>query len=644
MVFAHWLVMLMLFSGSPLNLPLSLPPLPADPLISNVAPEQCVWYMSLAGVDQANPGSKNKVEQLLAEEDVQQFTKQLITKFNAAIAKDLAVDPARKTLGEEGPKLAETLLTKPMCVYIGSIVPGAHGPMVRGGMVVNLGDEAAATEAALKKILEAIVPIGPGAVQPATGVETADSWHTLAMPAEMPPVQWGIKNKYLVIGIGDGEAAAIWGRSQKPAPQWLTNLQAKLKVERPSMVQYVNLQVVEGMAQMALAVVQGPEASKDTLDMLGLTNAKYFASVSGLEKDDFTNRMLIATDGPPIGLLSLLTGKPLDIESISGIPADATFAVAARVEPVKVVDSMLDILVLIAPREQLVGPQPNELKTKDIVNRQLDGIAGKLGVHPKNDVAAALGDTWCVYNSPSDGGLVVTGLTVTGTLKDRPKLIQVNDKLIAVIRQSEAQMVGQMGPGFVSPDPTIADCEYRGQKIYFLNFPQQAGSPVALSWCITEKHLVFGLYPQTIKAYLDRQAAVSSDKPSIPAGSKHASLASLPEVAAQFSGGSAPTVLVYQDTPSLFKLMYPLLQVGAEYGFSAMQANGIDLNISILPSASSLLPHLTPGVTSVTSSNDGIQIESHGTLPIGSLELTSLVLFGRMNVGRVPVPVPAPAN
>ena len=120
------LIMLLLFSGSPLNLPLSLPPLPADPVISNVAPEQCVWYMRLAGVDKANPGSKNKVEQLLAEEDVQLFTRQLIIKFNAAIAKSLANDPAHKTLGEEGPKLVETLLTRPMCVYIGSIVPGAR--------------------------------------------------------------------------------------------------------------------------------------------------------------------------------------------------------------------------------------------------------------------------------------------------------------------------------------------------------------------------------------------------------------------------------------------------------------------------------------------------------------------------------------
>ena len=54
-----------------------------------------------------------------------------------------------------------------------------------------------------------------------------------------------------------------------------------------------------------------------------------------------------------------------------------------------------------------------------------------MGFHPKNDVAASLGDTWCIYNSPSEGGLIVTGLTVTGTLKDRQKLLKSNDQLLA---------------------------------------------------------------------------------------------------------------------------------------------------------------------------------------------------------------------
>ena len=149
-----------------------------------------------------------------------------------------------------------------MCVYIGSIVPGVHGPMVRGGMVVNLGENAAATEASLKKVLDLIAPDRSGAVSAPGANVASDGWLTLSLPPDAPIVQWGIRDQYLVVGVGEGEAAAVWARRQKAAPPWLTELQAKLKVERPSMVQYVNLQVVEGMAQMALTVVQGPRTPK----------------------------------------------------------------------------------------------------------------------------------------------------------------------------------------------------------------------------------------------------------------------------------------------------------------------------------------------------------------------------------------------
>ena len=326
-----WLLMLAV--GSPLSWPLSLPPLPADPVISNVAPEQCLWYMSLAGVDRANSGSKNQVEQLLAEEDVQAFTKQLIAKIKAAIATSLAADPARKALGEAGPQLIETLLTRPMCVYVGSIVPGVHGPMVRGGMVVNLGESAAATEASLTKVLDLIAPDKSGVVSAPEANVASDGWLTLWLPPDAPTVQWGIRDQYLVVGVGEGEAAALWARRQKAIPPWLTDVQTRLKVERPSMVQYVNLQVVQGMAQMALTAIEGPETAKDTLDTLGLTNAQYFASVCGLDEHDFLSRTIIATDGPPLGLLALLDGKPLDAQILHAIPADSTFAVAGESNP-----------------------------------------------------------------------------------------------------------------------------------------------------------------------------------------------------------------------------------------------------------------------------------------------------------------------
>jgi hypothetical protein len=612
--YPSWLLMMLVFSGSPLNMPLSLPPLPEDPVLSHVAPEQCVWYMSLAGMDKASATSKNQAEQLLAEADVQNFVRSLTATVKNAITSGLQAE-APKDGYAEVPKLLETLLTRPLCIYLGAITPGPHGPTVRGGMVVNLGDKAADFETGLKKLLDLIPSNVHGGPKPSAVADTADGWHTLTLPQDIPVVLWAVKEKYLVVGFGEGEAQAIWARSQKSTPQWLTDVKSQLKVERPSMVQYVNLQVLEGMAQMALTVVEGPDRATDTLETFGLTNAKYFASVSGLDQKDFANRMMIATDGPPIGLLSLLDGKPLDADVLKSIPADATFAVAAKIEPVKILDMFMEVAaVTVAPG--LIGQQGNGQKTKDVLNRQLDMMAGFFGFHPKNDLAASLGDTWCIYNSPGDGGLLVTGITVVGTLKDRQKILQINEKIIALYHQ---EMNPQNNPGTVVEDPAIADFEYRGQKINFLNFHNiNAGSPLAPAWAITADKIVFGLYPQTIKAYLDRQASMAAGaKPAAVDGQSKQSLADLPEIAKLFAGGSAPRVIAYQDTPNLFKTIYPLLQVGAEFGFAAAQQNGVDLNISVLPSAASIVPHLTPNVCSIQSTPDGIRIDSHGSLSLG---------------------------
>ena len=190
------------------------------------------------------------------------------------------------------------------------------------------------------------------------------------MPAQFPKTQWGVKDGYLIVGVGEGEAAAIWDRHTKPAPKWLDDVRDQLKIDRPAMVQYLNLQAVEGMLQMALTVVQGPEQAADSLDTFGMTNAKYFASVCGLDQTGFASRAILATDGAPKGWLSILSDKPLDMETLRTIPADATFAVAARVEPVKIGETILDLLAAAVPREQLIGQQANGMKTRDVLNQR----------------------------------------------------------------------------------------------------------------------------------------------------------------------------------------------------------------------------------------------------------------------------------
>ena len=75
----------MFFGGA--GLPVSLPPLPEDPVLAKAAPEKCLWYYSWAGMAKADSSSKNQTEQLIAEDEVQRFVSQLSDRLTAAFRK-----------------------------------------------------------------------------------------------------------------------------------------------------------------------------------------------------------------------------------------------------------------------------------------------------------------------------------------------------------------------------------------------------------------------------------------------------------------------------------------------------------------------------------------------------------------------------
>ena len=62
----------------------------------------------------------------------------------------------------------------------------------------------------------------------------------------------------------------------------------------------------------------------------------------------------------------------------------------------------------------------------------------ELGIDPR-EVLAPLGDAWCLYNSPGEGGLAVTGLTAVVQVKDRQRLAAIHAKLLAMIKAATRQ-------------------------------------------------------------------------------------------------------------------------------------------------------------------------------------------------------------
>jgi hypothetical protein len=567
---------------------LSLPPLPEDPVMASVAPEDCLWYLTWSGCAKADPASKNKTEQLLAEEEIQRFGTELEHRVVAAIREHARGPEA--IAAQEVPKLIKVALTRPAAAFIADLkfrVPMNGPPDVHGGLIINIGDEADEVKASLDR-LAALLP------QPSA----AGKWQRLASPdGRDPVVEWGIDGKYLVVGLGEGSADAIVAREKGTPPKWLTALHERLKVERPAMVHYLNIKKIMQIVQQVAG--GGGMRGLVVLDALGLNNLTSLASVSGLDGTGWASNSLLAMDGPPTGIFALSDGHPLSADSLAAIPKDATFALVGRLDLDRAYRGVSETAGKIDPRARLM------------LEQGLAMAENHLGVDLSRDIFKALGDTWCVYSAPSEGGLLVTGLTVVVPLRDRERFAKAEARLRGLAQAAMAPQPGALHSYGGPPQVTVADFEFRGNQIHFLNFVGEP-VPVAPAWCVTDKELIVSLSPQTLKAHLSRKTDAGS-------------LADVPAVKELFSESKGPQFVGYADTASIAQTLYPLVQFGFDALSSAVQREGVPLDVSIFPSAAAIVPHLEPTVSSARMTSDGLLMTRRGTVPM-ELE-TSLPLL-----------------
>ena len=579
------LIVIALLSGSGgIGLPLGMPPLPEDPLMARVAPQECLWYWSWAGTAEPDPKSSNETEQLLAEPEIQNFLGRIEVELGKALNKGAGESAESKTLAAEAPKVIKTLLTRPAAVFIAKFDMKQNQPEVEAGLVVNLGAKSAVQEMdnSLRK-LESVAFQGAKIEELKEGDTT---WRRLPLPPGPPRIVWGIKGRYLIVSAGKTSPAEIVKRGSTQPPSWYSELRKQLPVERVSMVSYLNLEGV---------VASIPEASRaqaaPALRALGLHQFKSVTNVTGMDDKGVVSRTLVKTVGEATGLLSVAEGNPLTAKDLQHIPRDAAFANVVRFDIQKGFDEFLQILEKISPREA------------DSFRQGMTQVETQFGFSFSEDLFKALGDVWSIHSSPSGGGLLFNGVTVVVQVRDRQRLEKIN-QLILALAGSAAPRQGASGPFGRGPSgATVKQMEVGKETVHFVNF---IGVPVpfAPAWSLTRDQLVIGLFPQAVKSHLSR-------------GTGNGSLADLPEITQALNAKPGPILISYQDTAEVFQLVYPLVQMFAQVAASNLQSGGVELDISMLPSASAILPHLSPSVTVAVRTEDGIRTESRRSLPTG---------------------------
>jgi len=572
------------------SVPLGLPPLPEDPVVSRAAPEQCLAYVSWAGTAAPDLKSTNQTEQLLAEPEVQKLLSAIENAVTTGIRRTARPGSQEAEILKTVYPLAKTLLMRPAAVFVSKLEVNPQGPPnVQGGAIFSLAEKAAAAGESLDR-LEKLLP--PGAVE---NMELGGASFHRIKPIPTMPVTWGVRDKYLIVGVGEGIVEGILNRAEGQPATWLSAIRKQIPVGRQSTLAYVNVKQVA--AQFAPL---GGIKLKKVLDATGLKNVNYLASITGLDDKGTVAHSLIATDGEPQGIFRLGAVNPLTAADFSPVPRDATIAAVGRLD----INAALELLL---SQSEKIDPS-----ARANIRRGIDEVERGLDIDLQDDLLKPLGDVWCVYNSPGEGGLLVTGMTGVVQVKDHVRLEATLNKLITFYHdhvEAGTQPQGYPGRGA----PRIVKTAMAGRVIYHFDIAEH-DFPLAPAWCLTEKELIFSTFPQNIKAYLARRKDFQS-------------LAALPEVAAALQDGTV--ALTYCDTRKVAEFAYPLLCIGSKLLASELSREGILLDSSLMPSAASIFPHLQSSLAVVRRTSAGIEFESHGSLAgVGAGPMLPMATFG----------------
>ena len=162
------------------------------------------------------------------------------------------------------------------------------------------------------------------------------------------------------------------------------------------------------------------------------------------------------------------------------IPSDATLAAALKLDPAELFETVRGVADGIDPG------------AKQRIDEAIREAEEHTGLKLRGDVFNALGDTWRIFSSPSEGGSYY-GLLAVASLRDAKKAAATSAKLASLVESALASLPAGGRPYYYMV-PKLHTLEFAGKTIHSYDAGYY-GMPLCLSWCVTDKELVVGLFP-----------------------------------------------------------------------------------------------------------------------------------------------------
>ena len=548
--------------------------------LSYVAPDECIFFFTWNGWTASDPKSTNRTEKLFAEESVKDFGKQLIDEVTKLINSAAAAQGNEEATvtAQVGPVLAKLVLSHPGAIYVKSF-KAAEDPEVEMAVIVDAENDGPEAIAALKKLLTLTPKDGPQAA-----IEEKIGDATFLRPKEYrpnePEFRIGYRATQLLVTLGKATPKELLAKLQKPGKPaaWVTKVSQDLAVERPSMLMFFDAQKVLSTLQ---PIITDPMATK-VMEALGVNKLKTFVAVSGLDKTGMHSVSMITTDGTPTGLLDLIPDKPISRDDFKKIPANAVNATVARFDLAYLYDKAMKTLQQIEPNAH------------SQIEQTVAGVEPQLGFSIRNDVLDGLGDTWTLYTSSTEGGVMfVPGMVITASVRKQEGVAKALN-VVVMAAQAALANAGPQAPF------SIREYTARGEKGYYIAI---ANVPVQPTWVLTKDQLIIGLTPQLVGAHLSATAK--------------GSMADNEYVKAAFQWNPKPLIVSYSDPKPGLQTVYTLVNTFGPAMTAQLAAQGMNFNLPPLPPMADIEQHLLPTVTTLGRTSNGWKTESHGVIPSG---------------------------
>lgn len=564
-------------------------------------PQDTLIFAERSGASAAGKAAEEtSFGRMLAEPEFKRLIDGVLSVADQAIQKGMAEEKIPAELYQAAQRVARTLWDRPAAIGLIDLQLDNGRGIVDAALVCHAGEAAPQLAGDILMLLKAT-----GA--PQRSAQFAGRQFTELNTGEPDsPLYFGVVDEYFVALLGERSQEVLrlieaGGDSLRENESIVAARKRMLGNDSTrSICAFLNASKIKTRFRGFGTKIDGVDQQKadqifGIIDDLGFENLSGVCWESHFTNDGCYTASFLHTPGGGKGLFST-QGKPLAESDLQCIPKDATWAAAVNLDVADAVRELLERGKSIDP--QIAGGL-----------QMAEGVASNMLGMPIIDFLELFEDTFVMFDAPDNGGFWMSGTVLMIKSTEDPIMALTHLKMLI---ENIARTV---------KDDVRIEVIYTRHGDYPIGYINVVGQPVPIAPAFGECNgwIIMGLYPQIVTSTIDRLSEGDLKKSSI--------LSNPDFIRSRKVLGRLGTSMTYVDTRASVRVLYPFVLGLAQAGAAMAQGEGIEIDVTCIPSLRTIQKHMHSQVQFTQTFDDGTLSASYGAFPIGVNTIASTGLM-----------------